>query len=299
MTEAPPLTTAAGAFDIVRATEAENERWHHLARAVGVGVFVPIFVQGRVDPNGGSGVLVRIANCDFVFTAGHVVHDEDRRPVPKGKIAVQFPRKDDLFLPIEPGKHIREVWASWEPDVAVIELDPLGQIYWRSSTPIPLSRIATPKLVGSEERVMVFGVPAERHLEEASGIAPQKDVNVVTIRREIRSSALPVITRVYSNVENEFAPPDGRCFHVGWDHVARLGSEELERVEPLGVSGGPVLALDRGPAQLLGLVRSTHRKKFLMCEPIAPALRQLAGHAEEGVRRDVLSALVRLEASAP
>lgn len=286
--------------EVTPMSEAEVERWQSFGMQVGAAVLVPRVVQGRLDPNGGSGVLVRICRRDFVLTAGHVVCDEaTRKPVPKTEIAVQFPRDDGLFLGIKPGEMIAEFCATYEPDVAVIELDAKHAVYWRNHAPITLERIASAATLARKERFLVFGVPGETTTEGPSGIEPVREGNVVTMRREVTTAAVPVVTFAYRNVVNEHAPADGRCFHVGWDHFGRHGEAEPQRIKPHGVSGGAVLAVDREPIQLVGLVRSTFRDKYLLCEPILPALRLLMAHPDAGVRDEVLAAVVRLEASTP
>jgi hypothetical protein len=66
-------------LDFTPMSNAEAEAWSSLALRVSAAVLVPRAVEGRIDPNGGSGVLVRLGGRDSVFTAGHVVHDDERQ----------------------------------------------------------------------------------------------------------------------------------------------------------------------------------------------------------------------------
>lgn len=272
-------------------TPEECVRWTTLCGKTAVAVGVPRVVDGRLDFNGGSGVLVDIAGRHFVLTAGHVIHGRSR-----SEVAVQFPREDGLLLDIKPGEMVREVFSSHEPDVGAIELDPADRVYWRNQSAVPLTRFASWHATRASERVAAIGFPSDRWSESPSPLPTQVDFRAKTVRvqRDLGSKVVPVITFIARNVDNEHAPTDGRCFHVEWGHVVAPYDDKPIRINPHGVSGGPVLIVDREDAPLVGLVRSAYAEKFLLCEPIATALHVLEHHRDSAVSDAIHATIERI-----
>lgn len=274
----------------------EQERWRECLNRMLVIVSDPIAKDGLFDPRSGTGALVRIAERDFIFSAGHNFRDMKRE-----EIALCF--RHPLFsLPWIQDKDVSGFWFNAgyrdQPDVAVLELNLARRNLWRDYQPIELRDFARWQHVDDETRVIVAGYPAAKQAVRPSEAPLDLRTERVKLTHSVTSVAISVVTKIRRDITtNEHAPPDGRCFHVGWEHIARsAGIADYEQIPPHGVSGGPVFTID-GAFRYIGIERSNFEDRALLCEPVVEALKLIRDHADDNVRTQVRDAIARLDGS--
>ena len=222
-------------------------------------------------PSHGTGVLVRLGGRDFVFTVGHL--GDSAGKYEPSELTVVFPR-DQIIVSRRPGDSIKRVWGSKHPDVAVIELDPSDASLWTHMRPVTTEAMLDWREVSDDERVFLLGIPFE--LSSSDGAS---------------AGGMIVVTRIIRDVRSPSEPSEGHGFHLSYEFLAGPDFRSPRRIDPHGMSGGPIFALDRGEPKLLGLQRSTHADKYLWCEPIGCALELLGEHDDPAVIRAVREAL--------
>jgi hypothetical protein len=138
--------------------------------------------------------------------------------------------------------------------------------------------------VGAEERVAVLGLPTAL---QTTDYAPGY----------VGAGGLVATTVIQSDVANANDESGEHGFYIFYKRMQDPYSDRKDRIEPKGISGGPVLAFERRPTQLIGLVRSTIDGRHLWCEPIRFAIELLLDHPDESVANDARGALERLTAT--
>jgi hypothetical protein len=227
-----------------------------------------------------SGVLVRFGGRDFVFTAGHIVQSRKEE-----EVTIHFPRK--VYVVRKPGESIGKVTSSKHPDVGVIELDRRDAGAWQHMSPCASDAVLDWREVGPQEPIGVFGLPVAHQTASTEPRIP--GTNSLSV------GGVCAVTVVQKDVENEHAPEGGHGFYVYFSRLQPTHSDKVLRIEPDGMSGGPVFTIERGAyPMLVGLIRSKLHGRYLWCEPIRYAIELLLDHEDEAVVRDARDALATL-----
>lgn len=239
-----------------------------------------------------TGFLVDVGGRTFVFTAGHVVGgetDPDREARPF-KLMIQFYRRD-IHLLAYPDRHIARVdWANAKAtrDVGALELNPDSRSYWSQARPFNTADLVEPFAAGTrrDEDLVLVGLPAEFMREGA----PHPGVKKAIVNEAIVVQA--------DNVE--VGPRGLSVTYEAGRSVDRFDSRTGLPAKPLpqpqGISGGPLMLLDREThnARVLGIARGylDERQYF---EPIHHALELLIDHPTPEVAADARLALTRIQ----
>lgn len=226
------------------------------------------------EPEYGTGVLVRLGGRDFVFTVGHL--GESAGKYKPSELTVVFPR-DQIIVGRRPGDSIKRVWGSKHPDVAVIELDADDARLWAHMRPLTQEAMLDWREVGDSERVVILGLPFELASQDRSS-----------------AGGMMAVTHIVRDVRSPSEPAEGHGFHLSYELLDGPDFRAPRRINPAGMSGGPIIALDRGEPKLLGLQRSTHADKYLWCEPIGCAIELLLEHDDPAVQRAAVESLLVL-----
>jgi hypothetical protein len=106
--------------------------------------------------------------------------------------------------------------------------------------------------------------------------------------------AVPLATKLATGYHHGDEPTHGRGFFAYYTESI-FDDGTVRFVDPSGISGGPVLAIEHGKRALIGTARSFWEPSLELCEPAWCALEFLrAVHPDEGVRADALKGLRRL-----
>jgi len=228
----------------------------------------------------GSGVLVRIAGVDFVWTAEHVV----RRA--KNELVVVFTSNGRLQIEAVPGRHVRDVFRSPSDDVAAIELAPDERHHWHRSRPFELPDVGDHLMLDSTARVMVVGAPGEK-VDGPTWLSPRADGRPRFLEEGL---AIPVVTRIVTDAS---AVSEDRFCILYEAGVLDDGTDE--ELEPQGYSGGAIIEVQDKRPCLLGLVSGSCKPAPLLdCRSVAPVLRLLLSqHRDVRVAAECEAALGR------
>ena len=146
------------AFEVVTTPE-EGLRFKHFAQTTTAVVGYTVRDGDDVYPLPGSGTIVRLANRDFLFTAGHNIEDCKNEDVwigfmGNGRDAVRLqPASGAGSSFIRPNPD--------DPDVAVIELPPARRSDWQAVEPFLPEDLALAESVGPSDCVLLCGCPGK------------------------------------------------------------------------------------------------------------------------------------------
>lgn len=281
-------------------TEVDAERWYERRRKMEIALAAVatniVTILGVDDPNApslGTGFLVNVGGRVFVFTAGHNVGNESLPGATprRSRVALQFYRRD-LQLLAYPEKHIVAAWWRDIPgqrDVGVVELDPEDSVYWSHATPFTTEQLVDPfSAIGSPHDNLIFiGMPTEL----ASPLPKQP-----AARLSVRVEGLAV--------EADHINVSDRGLAVGYEagrsvdrYDSRTGEPSKPLPHPRGISGGPLLLVDRErrTGRVLGIARSyMPNDEVQFFEPVAHALELLVDHEDASVAADARATAARL-----
>ncbi len=236
--------------------------------------------DGHIE--GSSGVLVRLSGRDFIFTGGHCVRKSRSAHLP---VFLQFP-VPGLVLPSRANRAVTRIVSQDEPDVAVLVLNPEDRVLWRGFEPVLGDEIIGPKDADESQDILVLlGFPAVL----ANGQMLRDGAPAVASAPIIENRGVAARATSLEVAADGIFVDYGQKPYFGQDGMA------AEVPDPVGISGGPLFAVNERRRGLLGLARSIDRERHVQrFEPIAHALRLLLELHEADLSAEVERVLARL-----